>query len=132
MLSGSEVPAANFDSDHYAFPTEDGERVKNAAFFLRQRYFAGFLFEAEEYDLGLKRICRFKALTSSFSFLGEEEKKGDRISCSKGKNKQAFRVDIRVVMLDKITVILFVLQTEMLLTLSFPPRLPLQRVSFNG
>lgn len=51
---------------HFERLEEDVEKAKNASF-LPQRYFSGFLFEAEEYDLGLKRICRFKALTSSFS-----------------------------------------------------------------
>lgn len=51
---------------HFKRLKENGEKAKNASF-LPQKYSSGFLFEAEEYDLGLKRICRFKALTSSFS-----------------------------------------------------------------
>ncbi|GBM12964.1 hypothetical protein AVEN_164014-1 [Araneus ventricosus] len=125
MLSGSQVPAAKFDSDHYAFGDE--EKSKECSLPSDSRYFAGFLFGAEEYDLGLKRICRFKALTSSFSFLEEGGKKETEFLAPR-ENKQAFRVDIRVVMLDKITVILFVLQTEMLLT----HPLPFARVSSNG
>lgn len=73
-----------------------------------QGYFSGFLFGAEEYDLGLKRICRFKALTSSFSS-GIRGRGGGNWKFL-GKTNNRLCVDIQVVKQDKITVILFVQQ----------------------
>lgn len=64
----------------------------------KEPFLGGFLSEAEEYDLGLKRICRFKALTSTLLLL-----------FAKGGHSLATNiVDITVVKADEITVILFV------------------------
>lgn len=93
---------------HFERLQEYVEKAKNASF-LPQRYFSGFLFEAEEYDLGLKGICRFKALTSSFSW---SIKEGEGIGNFWRKTNNWLSVDIEVVKQDKITVILFVLETR--------------------
>lgn len=68
-----------------------------------------FFWISEEYDLGLKGICRFKALTSSFSW---SIKKGEGIGNFRRKTNNWLSVDIEVVKQDKITVILFVLETR--------------------
>lgn len=72
---------------HFKRLEENGEKAKNASF-LPQKYSSGFLFEEEEYDLGLKRICRFKALTSSFS---SSIKGGSELEISRENKQLALR-----------------------------------------